>query len=142
MILQGTLGGNFEIFAASGESTAWVLWKTRSGVRVCPAAQMNFFSTAFESRAWTLVVFWEESLGRQRQLITPENEGGDDTNCPSPPTYIFFDDPEASFGPQGPQPPAHVPEPHEPPNSPGAPAWPPAPPPTGGRGRVRTGKIA
>ena len=39
MILQGTLGGNFDIFAASGESTAWVLlWKTRSrpiGVRVC-----------------------------------------------------------------------------------------------------------
>ena len=31
MILEGTLGGNFEILAASGESTAWVLlWKTRS----------------------------------------------------------------------------------------------------------------
>ena len=46
MILQGTLGGNFDIFAASGESTAWVLlWKTRSrpsGVRVCPVAQIIF----------------------------------------------------------------------------------------------------
>ena len=38
IILWGTLGGKFDIFAASGESTAWVLfWKTRSrpiGVRV------------------------------------------------------------------------------------------------------------
>ena len=46
MILQGTLGSNFNIFAASGESTAWVLhWKTRSrpiGVRLCPVAQFNF----------------------------------------------------------------------------------------------------
>ena len=85
MILQGTLGSNFDIFAASGESTAWVLlWKTRSrpiGVRVCPVAQFNFFSTA-----WTMVVFWKESVGRQPQLITPENEGGDNTNYPSPPT--------------------------------------------------------
>ena len=31
MIIQGTLGDNLDIFAASGESTAWVLiWKTRS----------------------------------------------------------------------------------------------------------------
>ena len=31
LILQGTLGGNFDIFAACGESAAWVLlWKTRS----------------------------------------------------------------------------------------------------------------
>ena len=47
MVLQGTLGGDFDIFAASGESIAWVLvWKTRSrptGVRVCPVAQFNFF---------------------------------------------------------------------------------------------------
>ena len=29
MILEGNLGGNFDIFAASGESTAWVLlWKS------------------------------------------------------------------------------------------------------------------
>ena len=38
MLLQGTLGGDFDIFAASDESTAWMLfWKTRSrpiGVRV------------------------------------------------------------------------------------------------------------
>ena len=54
MMLQGTLGGNFDIFAASGESTAWVrLSKTRSrpiGVRVCLVAQFNFFSTALVPR--------------------------------------------------------------------------------------------
>ena len=37
---------NFDIFAASSESTAWVLlWKTRSrpiGVRVCPASPFDF----------------------------------------------------------------------------------------------------
>ena len=45
MILQGTLRGNFDILAASGESTAGVLlWKTRSrpiGVRVCLVAQFD-----------------------------------------------------------------------------------------------------
>ena len=31
MLLQGALGHDFDIFAASGECTAWVLiWKTRS----------------------------------------------------------------------------------------------------------------
>ena len=42
MLLQGTLRGNVDIFAASDDSTAWVLfWKTRStpiGVRVCLVA--------------------------------------------------------------------------------------------------------
>ena len=142
MILQGTPGGNFDIFAASGESTAWVLlWKTCSrpiGVRVCPVAQFNFFSTAFDPRAWTMVVFWKEILGRQPQLI-PENKGGDNTNYPFPPNETFFVDPEVLFGPQGPQPPA-APEPHQPPGSPGVPpGWPPAPPPAGGRERVGTG---
>ena len=46
-VLQGPLGHDFDIFAASGESTAWVLlWKTRSrpsGVRVRPVAQFDFF---------------------------------------------------------------------------------------------------
>ena len=69
MILQGTLRDKFDIFAANGESTAWVLlWKTRSrpsDVRVCPVAQFNSFSTAFDPRTWTLVVFWINSLGRQ-----------------------------------------------------------------------------
>ena len=40
---------------SDGESTAWVLlWKTRLrsiGVRVCPVARFNFFSTAFDPRA-------------------------------------------------------------------------------------------
>ena len=47
MLLQGTLGSNFDIFEASGESTDWGLfWKTRSrpiGVTVCPVAQTQFF---------------------------------------------------------------------------------------------------
>ena len=143
-ILQGTLGGNFDIFAASGESTAWVpCWKTRSrpvGVRVCPADQFNFFKTALDPRKWTLVVFWKEGLGRQPQLITPENEGGYNTNCPS-----LFNDPEVPFGPQGPQHPA-PPEPHHPPGPPGLPGtppgWPPAPSPAGGRERVETGNTS
>ena len=84
MLLQGTLGGNFDIFAASGESIAWVLlWKTCSrpiGVIVCPLAQFNLFRTAFDPREWTMVVFLKENSGRQSQLITPENEGGDETN--------------------------------------------------------------
>ena len=104
---QGTLKGNFGIFAASGECTAWVLLlKTRSrpiGVRVCPVSQFNFFSTAFDPRVWTMVVFWKEDSGRQPQLITPENEGGDETNYPyPPPNFTFFDDPDVPFGPQGP----------------------------------------
>ena len=94
VLLLVTLGGDFDIFAASGESTAWVLlWKTRSrpiGVWVCPAAQFNFFSTAFDPREWTMVVFWKEDSGRQPQLITPENRGGDETGSPSPPRFTFF----------------------------------------------------
>ena len=92
-LLQGTLGGDFEIFASTGESTAWVLhWKTRSspiGVRVCPVAQLDFSSTAFDPREWTTVVFWKEDSGRQLRLITPENEGGDDTSSPSPPRFTL-----------------------------------------------------
>ena len=63
-------------------------------------AQFNFFSTAFDPRAWTMVVFWKENVGRQPQLITPENEGRDETSSPSPPK--FFDDPDVPFGPCGP----------------------------------------
>ena len=76
MLLQGTIGGNFEVFAAIGESTAWVLlWKTRSrpiGVRF--VAQFNFFSTAFDPRVWTMVVLWKEDSGRQPQLINLQME--------------------------------------------------------------------
>ena len=143
MLLQGTLGGDFDIFAASGESTAWVLlWKPRSrpiGVRVYRVHQFNFFGAAFDPREWTMVVFWKEDSGRQPQLITPANEGGDETNYPSLPT--FFDDPDVPFGPCGP--PAHVPEPHEPPGSPGLPpGWPQAPSHAGGRERVGTGNTS
>ena len=146
MILQGTLGGNFDIFAATGESTAWVLlWKTRSrpiGGRGCPVVQFHFFKTAFDPRAWTLVVFWKENFGRPPQLIIPENEGGDNTNYPSPPKISFFGDPEVPLGPQGPQPPAPL-ESHEPPGPQGPPGlppgWPPAPSPAGGGERVGTG---
>ena len=127
MLLQGTLRGNFDIFAACRESTAWVLlWKTRSrpiGVRVCPVVQLNFFSTAIDPRVWTMVVLWKEDSGRQPQLMIPENEGGGETNCPS-------------LGPCGP------PVPPGPPGPPGPhgfwPGWPPAPSPSGDRERVRT----
>ena len=65
VLLQGTLAGNVDIFADSGESTAWVLlWKTRSrttGVIVCPVAQLTFFGTTFDPRVWTMVVFWNGS---------------------------------------------------------------------------------
>ena len=65
MILQGTLGGNFDIFAASGESTAWVLfWKIcLRPIGVCPVAQFIFFSTAFDPRVWTTDCFLERKLG-------------------------------------------------------------------------------
>ena len=46
VLLQGKLGHDFDIFAASSESTALVLlWKTRSrpiSVRVCLVAQFDF----------------------------------------------------------------------------------------------------
>ena len=46
----------FDIFAASGESNAWVLlWKTRLrpiGVRICSVAQFNFLSTTRVSGHW------------------------------------------------------------------------------------------
>ena len=149
LISQGTLGGNFDIFAASGESTAWVLfWKTRSrptGVTVCPVAQFKFFKTAFDPRKWTMVVFGIESLGRQPQLITPEKEWWYNTNYPSPPTTTFFlcswsslwstrsttsSAPWTSSDPR-------------PPGSPGfPPGWPPAPSPAGGGERVETGNTS
>ena len=76
-----------------------------------------------------MVVFWKENLGRQPQLITPENEGGDETNFPSPPK--LFGDPDVPFGPSGPPAPTGLP------GSPGLPpGWPPAPAPAGGGERV------
>ena len=45
-------------------------------------------------------MFWKDDSGRQPQIITPENEGGDETNYPSLAT--FFDDPDVPFGPGGP----------------------------------------
>ena len=142
-LLRGTL--DFDIIAASGESTAWVLLrKTRSrpiGVRVCPVAQFNIFSTAFDPCEWTLAVFWNEGSGRQPQLITPENEGGDETSSLSPPRFNFSDDPDIPLGGL-PEPPPVPPGPPDPPDlTPGWPPtlWPPAPPPAGERERVRTG---
>ena len=71
MLLQGTLGGEFDIFAARGESTAWVLlWKTRSrpiGVRVSPVAQFDFFSTAFDTHKWQ----WLYSRKKIRDVSSP-----------------------------------------------------------------------
>ena len=92
MLLQGTLGYDFDTFAASGESTAWVLfWKTRPrpiGVRVCPVVQFDFFRTAFDPREWTRVVFLKEDSGRQLRLITAG--GRDETSSPSPPRFTLI----------------------------------------------------
>ena len=137
-VSQGTLGGNFDIFAASGESTAWVLlWKTpltsnwREGLSCSP---IQFFGAVFDLRLWTMVVFWKDDSGRQPKLNTPENERGDETNYPSLPNFNFFDDPDTPLGPCGP------PQPPGPPGSPGlSPGWPPAPSPAGDRERVRNG---
>ena len=58
-----------------------------------------------------MIVFWKENLGRQPQLIILENEGGDETNYPSPPAFTFFDDPNVPFGPSGPPAPPGPPPP-------------------------------
>ena len=79
--------------------------------------------TSFDPCAWTMIVFWKENSGRQPQIITSENERGDETNCTSPPT--FFDDPDVPFGPSGPPGPPELPGPPGPP-----PGWPPV---SGGR---------
>ena len=81
-----------------------------------------------------MVVFWKENLGRQPKLITPENEGGDETSYPSPPTFTFLDDPDVPFGPSGPP---EQPRPPGPPGPPGLPpGWPPSPSPAGDGERV------
>ena len=119
------------LFGCSSENPFKTEW--RAGLSCSP---IQLFHTAFDPRAWTMVVFWKENSGRQPQLIILENEGGDETNCPSPPpNSTFFDDPDVPFGPQGPPPPA--PGPPEPP-----PGWPPAPSPAGDSERVRTGDTA
>ena len=58
-----------------------------------------------------MVVFWTEDYRRQPQLITPENEGGDETNFASQPNFTFFDDPDVPFGPCGPPAPPGPPGP-------------------------------
>ena len=69
-----------------------------------------------------MVALWKENVGRQPQLITPENEG-DETSYTSPPK--FLDDPDVPFGPSRPLEP---PGPPGPPGQPGLPpGWPPAP---------------
>ena len=57
-------------------------------------------------------MFWKENLGRQPQIITTENEGGDETNYP--PLPKFFDDPDVPFGPSGPSGPPEPPGPPDP----------------------------
>ena len=84
------------------------------GVRVCPAARFNFFSTAFDPRGWTMVVFWKENLGRQPHgWLHLRTKEGDETNYPTLPK--FFGDPDVPFGPSGP------PGPLGPPGLPGPP---------------------
>ena len=81
-------------------------------------------------------MFCKEDSGRQPQLITPENEEGDETNYSSPPKFTFFDDPDVSLGPCGPW------VPPGPPGPPGhSPGWPPAPSRAGEREKGRTGNL-
>ena len=79
-------------------------------------------------------MFWKEDSGCQPQLITPGNEGGDETSSPSPPKFTFFDDPDVPFRPKlrGPseQPRGLSPDPPDPPDLFGFP--PGLPPPAGG----------
>ena len=62
-------------------------------------------------------------MGRQHQLITPENDGGDETSSPSPPKFTFFD---ASDVPCRPNPRGLSEQPRglfpDPPDQPGFPA--------------------
>ena len=62
-LLHGTLGHDFDIFSSRP-----------IGVRVCPVAQFDFFSTAFDPREWTMVVIWKEDSGRQLRLITLDQD--------------------------------------------------------------------
>ena len=138
MILQNTRDRNFDIFATSGESTAWVLlWKTRSrsiGVRVCPVAQIQLF----QHFIWSACVDYGCILERSFGSSAPASYAWKWRRWgifPSPPT--FFDDPDVLFGPCGP------PGPPEPPAPPGPPpGWPPDPSPAGERDRVGPGKNA
>ena len=73
-------------------------------------AQFDIFSTAFGLCEWTMFVKRKEDLGRQLRLITPKNEGEDETSFPSPPRFTFFDDPDFPLnspdtlpGPPGPK---------------------------------------
>ena len=88
------------------------------GVKVCPVVQFNSFSTSFDPREWTMVVFWKEDSGFQSQLNILENEGGDETSYPSPPRFTFFDDPDVPLGPCGPPAPPGPPGPRGPPGLP------------------------
>ena len=76
----------------------------------------RLLSTAFDLRPWTMVVSWKEDSGRQLQLITPDNERGDETRSPSPPRFTFFDDPDVPLDP-----------PDTPPAPPGPPGLPDSP---------------
>ena len=77
MLLQGTLGHDFDIFAASG-----CIHCLGAPLENPVQDLFDLFSTAFDPREWTLVVIWKEDLRRQLRLITSENEGRDETSSP------------------------------------------------------------
>ena len=87
-----------------------------------------------------MVVFWKEDSVRQPQLVTPENEGRDETSSPSLPKFTFFGDLDVPFRPTPrglfDQPHGPIPEPQDPPDAPDNPGFPPglppSPPPAGG----------
>ena len=63
MFLQGTLGYNFDIFAASGEPPLENPFKTnwREGLSCSPIRLLQH--RIFDTREWTMVVFWKEDSG-------------------------------------------------------------------------------
>ena len=91
MLLLGTLGSDFDIFAASGESIA------SSGkpvprpirVRVCLVAQFDFSAPHLIRVRGQWLYSGRKFRDINSPLITPEN-GGDETSSPSPPNFYLL----------------------------------------------------
>ena len=97
-VTSGHPRSDFDIFAVSGDSTSLV------GVRVLSCSPIQLFSTAFDPREWTIVVFWKEDSGRQLQLITPETKEEMRPVFHHHLDFLFFDDPDVPLGPWPPGP--------------------------------------
>ena len=142
MILQGTPGGNFDIFAAIGEATAWVLlWKTVQdqlawGFVLYPNSISSVPHLIRASGQWLYAgkKVWDVSQSwfhlRTKEEITPIIRLNQTLL-----SLMILKFPLVHKVPQ----PRAPPEPHQPPGQPGVPSgWPAAPSPAGGRERVET----